>query len=81
MTRTSAPEKEISVRLVKSSHLYEPYYVGGGQLPDELSGMFTAEDLALTAIHKYLDSFSTVTPEVIEKESKGLIDKVKESLN
>lgn len=51
----SSKEKNLKICKVKNSGLFAIKFVGGGQLPDDLSGMFTAPALAEKAIEKHME--------------------------
>lgn len=51
----SSKEKNLKIYRVKNSGLYAIKFVGGGQLPDDLSGMYTSPALAEKAIEKFLE--------------------------
>ena len=45
-------EKELSIRPVRG--LWEIYWIGGGELPSEITGKFTNKDLAIVRIEDYI---------------------------
>lgn len=49
-------KKEFNARPVNNNtHLWELYYENGGEVPQELSGMYTSKSEALTAGKKYIE--------------------------
>lgn len=53
--------KELTTRLQPSGFLYEVFFEGGGEVPEELTGKFTSRSYARVAINSYLT----------KRESKG----------
>lgn len=46
--------KELKYKPTPEGNLFEVYYEGGGQLPDELSGRYNSHKAVQDAIQRYL---------------------------
>lgn len=53
MAATKGRSKELKIRMRKNTVLFEVYYDEGGEIPKELSGLYTNEKVAQLAIDKY----------------------------
>ena len=53
-TKTTARGKELRLRLIPNTTLYEIYFYPGGEVPKELQGGFTSVDRANKEIEIYL---------------------------
>lgn len=47
-------KKELAVRMQPNGQMYEVHYVGGGELPSELSGSYTSKRVARASISAYV---------------------------
>jgi hypothetical protein len=66
-TFTTPNGKEIEIFRDKQSAQYKIQFTSGGELPEELTGIFTNELFAETAINKYLEKQET---KKVKSESK-----------
>lgn len=60
--------KEIQIYRDKVSAQYKIQFTSGGELPEELTGIFTNETFATTAINKYLEKQETKKTKAESKE-------------
>jgi hypothetical protein len=58
-TFTTPNGKNIEIQRDKSTAQYKIQFTTGGELPLELSGIFTNETYAQTAVNQYLDKQET----------------------
>jgi hypothetical protein len=61
--------KELTVVHSRTSIGYVPKYLGGGELPAELQGLFTSEHVAWIAINSYLHKKGRTNPTKVRKEN------------
>ena len=67
-TFTTPNGKEIQIQRDPRSAQYFIQFGSGGELPEELSGIFTNELFAQTAINKYLEKQETKKSKAESKE-------------
>jgi hypothetical protein len=67
-TFTTPNGKEIQIFRDKVSAQYKLQFSSGGELPEELTGIFTNELFAETAINKYLEKQETKKVKAETKE-------------
>ena len=67
-TYTTPNGKEIQIFRDKVSAQYKLQFSSGGELPEELTGIFTNELFAETAINKYLEKQETKKVKAETKE-------------
>ena len=67
-TFTTPNGKEIQIFRDKASAQYKIQFSSGGELPEELTGIFTNELFAETAINKYLEKQETKKVKAETKE-------------
>ena len=63
--RFKVKDKELTIRPFRS--MWEVYWIGGGEIPSILSGMYTRKEKALTDIQKFI---SNKQEQKEEKKSK-----------
>lgn len=61
---TTPGGKDIELEYAKNTSLIKIRFVGGGELPEELSGLYTEESSAEKAIIAYLDKAQTKAKKV-----------------
>jgi len=67
-----ADKKELKVTLVPNSgSMYEIYYVGGGEIPEALKGMYTSEYIANVRVIQHLMEEKVKLQEAANRKRKS----------